>query len=440
MNQDSVIALLKAEVLPTIGCTEPGAVALAAAYASEALNAGDIISKIEVVVNANIYKNGVAVGIPGTGETGLYIAAALGVVKKHSEKQLAVLSEVTERELQIARDMVAKGIIGVRVDEEKSALWVKVRVDSGADWSEAVIQDKHTNVMSVQRNGKYLFNREQTSTQEKTDYRRVLSEEDVSIAAMIETIENIPYQELEFVFEGINMNLIAAKIGISKKLGMGIGAMYNDMVINGMLSDDMINYAKILTAAAADARMSGENVAVMSSAGSGNHGITVILPVYAVAQKIGVCQEQLIRAVAISHLVTVYIKMYTGNLSALCGCAVAAATGASAAITWLMGGDIAAVEAAMKNVIANLTGMICDGGKVGCALKLSTAAAVAVESSLLAQRRIVVPDTNGIIASTIERTIQNLGTISNPGMVFTDKVIMNVMLNKSQTITSCLGA
>lgn len=429
MNQALLIDLLKKEILPTMGCTEPGAVALAAAYAREALKE-ETVKKIKVTVNANVYKNGVAVGIPGTGETGFFIAAALGVIKGHPERQLAVLADVLPRELEKAREMVAQNIIEVQVDEEKESLWIQVRLETDRGWSQAVIAEKHTQVISIQRNGEELFSQGSLQEGEGLDHRQVLKGDDLRIVHLVEAVEAMPLQQLEFLFAGVEMNLLAAKAGIEKRLGMGIGAVYDEMVDNGLMSKDLVNYAKILTAAAADARMSGESVAVMSSAGSGNHGITVILPVYAVADKLGAPREKLLRAVALSHLITVYIKIYTGSLSALCGCAVAAATGATAAITWLMGGQITQMEAAMKNLIANLTGMICDGGKVGCALKLSTAAATAVESSLLAQKNIVVPDTNGIIADGIEQTIRNLGKISNPGMIVTDKVILDVMLEK----------
>lgn len=429
MNQALLIDLLKKEILPTMGCTEPGAVALAAAYAREALKE-ETVKRIKVTVNANVYKNGVAVGIPGTGETGFFIAAALGVIKGHPERQLAVLADVLPRELEKAREMVAQNIIEVQVDEEKESLWIQVRLETDRGWSQAVIAEKHTQVISIQRNGEELFSQGSLQEGEGLDHRQVLKGDDLRIVHLVEAVEAMPLQQLEFLFAGVEMNLLAAKAGIEKRLGMGIGAVYDEMVDNGLMSKDLVNYAKILTAAAADARMSGESVAVMSSAGSGNHGITVILPVYAVADKLGASREKLLRAVALSHLITVYIKIYTGSLSALCGCAVAAATGATAAITWLMGGQITQMEAAMKNLIANLTGMICDGGKVGCALKLSTAAATAVESSLLAQKNIVVPDTNGIIADGIEQTIRNLGKISNPGMIVTDKVILDVMLEK----------
>ncbi|SDF52028.1 serine dehydratase subunit alpha family protein [Sporomusa acidovorans] len=428
MDTKTIIELLKAEVLPTTGCTEPGAVALATAAASEVLKGN--IDNIVVTVNSNIYKNGVAVGIPGTGATGLTIAAALGAVKKHPEKQLSVLESVTPAELAAANTMLAKGIVNVRVDESKTGLYICARLMSGASYSEVLIQDKHTNIVRIQLNGENLVSKQDKQSSLHHDYRQFLRDESVCIAQLVAAVEALPVGELAFLLEGVNMNVLAAEIGIRKRLGMRIGSIYEEMMTSGAVSDDMINSAKRLTAAAADARMSGENVQIMSSAGSGNHGITAILPVYAVAKKIGASKEQLLRAVALSHLVTIYVKIYTGSLSALCGCAVAAATAATAAITWLMGGNITMIESAMKNIIANLTGMICDGGKVGCSLKLSTAAAAAVESSLLAQRNIVVPDTNGIITNSIERTIANLGKVSNPGMLETDKVILNVIMEK----------
>ena len=447
LNKEALIALLKAEVVPAHGCTEPGAVALAAAHAAAVL--GDAaVRKVAVMVNANVYKNGVAVGIPGTGETGLPIAAALGAVKKCPDRQLAVLAEVSEDELQLARSLVARGMVSVEIAAEKKELWIKARVESSAGWGEAVIAERHTKVVSVSRNGEELFagsdsaNRAADLPEDApagrraacpaADPREIFRSPAMSIAGLVKAVEAIPAADLDFLDEGVAMNLNAAQAGITGRLGMGIGALYDRMIADGLLADDMVNYAKKLTAAAADARMSGENIPVMSSAGSGNHGLAATLPVYAAARHSGAPRERLVRAIALSHLIVIYIKMHTGNLSALCGCAVAAASGATAAITWLMGGDIAAIGAAMKNVIANLTGMICDGGKVGCSLKLSTAAAAAVESSFLACRGIVVPDTNGIIAAKIEDTIRNLGMISDPGMLYTDKVIMDVILAKQK--------
>ena len=374
MDYRLLLDLLRAEVLPTMGFTESGAVALAAAQASEVL--GGKISGIEVIVNANIYKNGIAVGIPGTGETGLEIAAALGTIKKHPENQLSVLSDVTEDELLRSHVMLFNGVVKVAVDDTKNNLWVQVRMTSGSEWSQVIIRDQPTNIVSIQKNGVYLLNREQIKNQEIVDVRAILRDTNVTVNQIIKTVESMPDGELDFLLEGIEMNLHAANLGISKKLGMGIGAGFEKMMHSGLLSDDMVNYAKRLTAAAADARMSGENVTIMSSAGSGNYGITAILPVYAVARRINSPQKRLVRAIGISHLITSYINIYTGSLSALCSCGVTAA-----------------------------------------------------ESSLLAQQGIAVPDTNGIITETMEGTIKNLGKVSNPGMLQTDKIIMEVMLD-----------
>lgn len=431
MQKYQLLELLRSEVLPTMGCTEPGAVALAAAYAGNMLNKNASINSIEVIVNGNVYKNGTAVGIPGTGETGLSIAAALGVIKRQPGKQLSVLSEITSEELDAARLMLKQDKVVVKVDKSKASLFIKVRINADISWAEATIANKHTNLIKLEADGICFVSQEQIVATQCDDYRQALRRQDVTIRQIIKIITNMTYSELAFMLEGVDMNINAANTGITRRLGLGIGALYSDMMADGIISDDIINYAKMLTASAADARMSGESIPVMSSAGSGNHGLTVILPVYAAAKKMGVSQDVLARAIAISHLVTVYVKSYTGNLSALCGCAVAAATGAAAAITWLMDGNLTQIEWAMKNVIANLSGMICDGGKVGCSLKLSTAAGTAVEAALLAKNGIVVPDTNGIIEKTIEQTIKNLGQVSSPGMAFTDKVILDIMMTKS---------
>jgi len=225
------------------------------------------------------------------------------------------------------------------------------------------------------------------------------------------------------------MNEKIAAAGLKKKLGIGVGYDMNQWINNGMLSDDLLNNAMMLTAAGADARMSGINMPVMSSNGSGNNGLTAILPIVAYNNKFPQNEEKLIKGLAISHIINCYIKSYIGRLSALCGCGVAAATGASAAITWIMGGDYKQVDGAIKNMIANISGMICDGAKGSCALKVSTSASVAIQSALLAINNTITFEKNGIIAETAEETIKNLAWISTEGMVKTDRVILDIMKN-----------
>ena len=414
MNYNLLLALLKAEVVPTMGCGEPNAIALAAAYASDAL--GGQADSIAIIVSANVYKNGIAVGIPGTEETGLKIAAALGAIKGHPEKQLSILSEITIEELRQGKSLLEKNLVTVSVDNSKKSLWIDAHLTFGRNSSQVIIKDKHTNVISIAKNGQFIFKQED-SVEHGIDHRLVFQDDNVRISDMIATIEKMPWYEMEFLLDGVEMNFFAAEIGIARKLGTGIGALFSTLVSEGVLSDDIVNYAKMLTAAAADARMSGENIKIMNSAGSGNQGIIAILPIYAVAKKLGVTKDKLARAIAISHGIIIYIKMHTDNLSSLCDCAVAA-TGASAGITWLMNGNPKMIEDAMKNVIGNFSGMICDGGKVGCALKLSAAAATAVECSLLAQHHIVVPEFTGITGSTIEDIIKNL--VKNLEMLHTN--------------------
>lgn len=405
MNYILLLDLLKAEVVPTMGCTELGAIALAAAYASEALGGGSL-DNISIIVNSKVYINAVSVGIPGTGETGMEIAAALGAIKGNPEQQ-SILSTVTAEELSKGKSLLAEKVVTVRVDHSKKNLWIEAYLRSGQGYSHVIIKDQHTHVMSIEKNGQFISKHEYHATQQEDDHRLVFQSDEVRISDIIATIEKMPWYEMEFLLDGVEMNFFAAEIGIAKNLGMGIGALFNRLVSEGVLSDDIINYAKILTAAAADARMSGENIKIMSNAGSANHGIMAILPVYAVAKKLGASKDKLSRAIAISHAVAIYIEIHTGHLSILGDCAVSAVAGASAGITWLMNGDSKVIEDAVKNVIGFWAGMICEDSKVGCAFKLSAAAAAAVESSLMAQHHIVIPETDG--SDTIEGIIKRIG-------------------------------
>lgn len=416
--------------MPAIGCTEPGAVALAAAYARQALG-GQAPGYVAVSVDPNVYKNGLAVGVPGTGQVGLPIAAALGVLIGKPDLQLAVLSEITPELLAAACDMVQQGRVSITLNNSQG-LYIEATVSAGATQTRAVIESSHTNLVLLQLNGADLFRKEKGSDDAAENK---LNGPETSLVELIQAVEAIPYAELVFLEACISMNKAAAETGLHGRLGMAVGANFHDLIKEKVLTDDIVSYAKILTAAGADARMSGENIPVMSVAGSGNHGLTAILPVIAVAERMNIPHEQLLRALAVSIITTLYIKSYTGGLSALCGCAVAAATGASAAIVWMLGGKIEQINGAIKNMVANLTGMICDGGKVGCALKLSTAAGVAVETALLTMKNVVVPSSNGIIFQSTDSTIRNLGMVSNPGMLHTDKIILDIMLEKGNYIS-----
>lgn len=424
---EEILALIQAGVKPALGCTEPGAVALAAAYAGQELGEAEIV-RVEISVDSNVYKNGMAVGVPGTGQVGLAIAAALGALIKDPSLQLSVLSFITPELLLEAAALIAENKIVISLNEHKG-LYIVATVFSANSSAQAIIEGTHTNIVSLECNGKSLRH---TEADTKGKSATAFSDADIRLVDMIATVEAMPAASFAFFEECIHMNADAARTGLDRRLGMAVGASFQDLINEKVLSDDLVSYAKVLTASAADARMSGENIPVMSVAGSGNHGLTAILPVVAVAERMNIPRERLHQALAISTLTTLYIKRYTGSLSALCGCSVAAATGASAAIVWMLGGSGEQINGTIKNMIANLTGMICDGGKVGCALKLSTAASVAVETALLTLKNVLVPAGNGIIFLSADDTIRNLGMVSNPGMLETDKVILEIMLDKGK--------
>lgn len=426
-SQDEILALIRAGIMPALGCTEPGAVALAAAYARKALGGEEAVS-LKMNVDSNVYKNGLAVGVPGTGMVGLPIAAALGMLIGQPELQLAVLSRLDEELLAAAKNLMAQGIIDIALNDRQGLYIEALLTDKQGHTARAIIAGTHTNLVSLELDGIPVVCESGNGVKAagKPDFQNT------SLAELIQSVEAIPPVKLFFLLECVNMNLAAAREGLDGRMGMAVGAHLNDLVAESMLADDLVTYAKVLTAAGADARMSGENIPVMSVAGSGNHGLTAILPIVAVAERQNIPEEQLCRALAISIVTTMYIKNYTGSLSALCGCAVAAATAASAAIAWMLGGSMEQIQGSVKNMIANLTGMICDGGKVGCALKLATAAGTAVETALLTMRDVVVPCSNGIIFPSTDATIRSLGKVSNPGMLETDKIILDIMLEKGR--------
>lgn len=431
MNIEKLIVdTLKSEVLPAMGCTEPVAVALACAKAKELLKY-DTISGVEILVSPNIYKNGLCVGIPYTDEVGLMIAGALGVTGGESVRDLQVLEGLTEKDAENAKKLVQSGLINLGIKDTHEKVYVEVNFKTDSGYSKVIIQEKHNNFVHVEFNNDILYHKncDDDASSKKTNDLYSLK-----IREIIKAIEEIDSSKVLFLTEGIEMNEKIAEAALEKTLGMGVGSGFYKSIKSGLLSNDLINNAMMLTAAGSDARMSGLSMPVMSSNGSGNHGLTAILPIVAYKRLYDVSDEKIARALAISHLVTGYIKNYIGRLSPLCGCGVAASTGASTAITWLLGGDYEQIDGTIKNMVANISGMICDGAKVGCALKLATAASTAVQSSMLAINNSIVPPRNGIVAENAEETIKNLGILGTDGMDVTDKVILEIMKRMDEAV------
>jgi L-cysteine desulfidase len=418
-----IVETLKEEVVPAMGCTEPVAVALACAKAKELITF-NYIEKAEVFVSPNIYKNGLSVGIPNTEEVGLYIAAALGFMGGESEKDLNVLEGISEEKVQIAKEFLHSGKLSLDIKDTSDKVYVEVNLVTDKGECSVIISGKHNRFVYIEKLGEVLIDlRKEDISSDKT--RNILY--GLKIRNIIREIEEIPHKDIEFMLDGIVMNEAIAQLGLNEKLGMGVGFSLLKSVEQGFLSEDLMTSSMMLTAAASDARMSGVNLSVMSSNGSGNNGLTAILPIVAYKNKFNVDDEKLAKAVAISHIMNSYIKHYIGRLSALCACGVAAGTGAGIAIAWLMGATEDQIDGVIKNTLANTSGMICDGAKEGCAIKLSTSASVAVQSAILAINDSIVPARNGIVAETAEATIRNLGILSVEGMSITDHVILNTM-------------
>jgi L-cysteine desulfidase len=421
-----LIDILKAEVKPAVGCTEPVALALACAKAKELL--GEEVLENEMSVSPNIYKNGMGVGIPGSKRAGLKIAAAMGIIGGHSENGLSVLETLTTEEVEESEKYMDSNAISISPADTKEKVFIEVNLKGKDHTAKVIIRTKHDNFTYLERDGEVLLNNEvdqnASATSSATEEKLM---DTVTIKELIENIENMDFKDIEFLLDGVKMNEEMASLGLDQKIGIGVGYGIKKSIEDGLLTDDLINHAMMLTAGASDARMAGIKMPVMSSNGSGNHGLTAILPIVAYNDKFPQTEEKLARALAISHLVTGFIKNFTGRLSAVCGCGVAASTGATAGLSWLMDSSQEQIEGAIQNMIADLSGMICDGAKPGCALKLSSAASAAMQSAIIAKQDCLVPSQNGIVGSTVEESIRNLGRVSDKGMSVTDEVILNVM-------------
>ena len=424
----NLIDILKAEVKPAVGCTEPVAVALACAKAKELL--GEEVVKNKILVSPNVYKNAMCVGIPGTDRLGLKIAVAMGLVGGKSEDGLTLLEGLTEEQVRESERYVDTTPISIEPLDTKEKVVIDVTLEGENNKSRVIIKTKHDNFVFIQQNDLVLLDQvdgyaEKAEVQTEEKKENIM--DNITIQEIVTNIENMDLEDIKFLLDGIEMNMDMAKYGLENKIGIGVGRGIKESIEEGLLGDGIMTKAMLLTAAASDARMGGAKLPVMSSNGSGNHGLTAILPIVAYAQKYPQSDEKMAKALAISHLITAYVKNFTGRLSAVCGCGVAASTGASAGISWLMDGNINHIYGAIENMIADLSGMICDDAKADCALKLSSAASAAVQSAVIAKQGYSVPALNGIVGTRVEESIQNLGRVSDKGMQITDEIILNVM-------------
>lgn len=438
-REAEIIELIRKEVKPALGCTEPIAVALAVAKAMEILEGMCEISdpdwrmkdgyRLRIEVSGNILKNGMGVGIPGTGMVGLHIAAALGAVCGKSEYGLEVLNDLNKCTIEKAKEMVEAKTVTVGIAETDHKLYVKAYVDSeDGHCASAVIQDNHDSIIETCFDQNILSAAIQEESTENVVQKTTLDYK-LTVKEILDFAINVAYDDISFILESKTLNLALAEEGMKGCYGLKVGYAINHIDNREVFGGDFLSYAMSLTAAASDARMAGCTLAAMSNSGSGNQGITVTLPIIAYSLRYGTEDEKLARALVLSHLIAIHIKGYLGKLSALCGCVIAS-TGSACGLVYLRGGDYDQICAAIKNMIGNITGMVCDGAKVGCAMKVASGVSSALQSAVLAREGICISEHDGIIEKDIEKTIQNLGRIGSVGMQNTDNMILDIMVCK----------
>lgn len=424
-EREQIIALIHQEVVPAIGCTEPIAVALCVARASEILN-NRHPQRITAQLSANILKNAMGVGIPGTDMIGLPIAIALGALIGKSEYGLEVLKDCTPEAVEEGKQLIDEQVIQISLKEGiEEKLYIEVCCEADGNKATAIISGGHTHFVYESLNDEVLLNIQSGAGHEGGE-----TEMELNLRKVFEFATTTPIEELRFILEAKRLNKSAAERSLAGNYGHELGkTLRESRSEKHLMGDNTFTHILSYTSAACDARMAGAMIPVMSNSGSGNQGIAATLPVVVYAEDNQKTEEELIRALTLSHLTVIYIKQSLGRLSALCGCVVAA-TGSSCGITYLMGGGYEQVAYAVKNMIANLTGIICDGAKPSCALKLTSGVSTAVLSAILAMEQKCVTAVEGIIEDDVDLSIRNLTRIGSEGMNETDKMVLDIMTHK----------
>lgn len=422
-----LLELLKNEVAPAEGCTEPIAVAYAVSLAAELMD--EEIESLSLSLSGNIIKNAMGVGIPGTGQTGLPIAAALGAVVRRSHRKLEVLSGLSAEELAAANALLARGVLKVEWKETPEKLYIEACVKGRTSEAVAVIEREHTRVTQLLYNGKPVEH-----GPEKADCESGGTGDEtaaMTLDSIYAFVTEADFADLAFLLEGAAMNKAISDEGLRGEYGLQVGRKMSQRSAVNLFGQDMATGIIAATAAASDARMAGSAMPVMTTAGSGNQGIACTMPVIALAERIHADDERLARALALSNLVTVHIKHYIGRLSPLCGSGIAGGVGANSGMLYLMGASLDQIKRGVQSTIASLSGMICDGAKATCALKISTATNAAIQAATLAMNDISPSPNDGVIFDEVEDTIRNMERLVQEGLADTDSAILSIMLSKA---------
>ena len=425
-EKQQIIELIHQQVVPAIGCTEPMAVALCVAKATELL--GKVPERIELRLSANILKNAMGVGIPGTGMIGLPIAVALGALIGRSELGLEVLRDCDKKAVERGKAYIEENRIFISLEQEdKDKLFINALCTADGHEAEARIKTSHTHFVYLRKDEEVLNDNDKGNDHENEHESQ---EPHLTLRKVYDFATETDIEELRFILEAKRLNEAAAASGLKENYGHQLGKTMCSPLGKGIMGESIFSKVLSATSCACDARMAGAMVPVMSNSGSGNQGICATMPVVVFAEENHNTEEELIRALIISNLTAIYIKQSLGTLSALCGCVVAS-TGSSCGITYLMGGNFEQISYSVKNMIANLTGMICDGAKPSCALKLTSGVSTAVMSAMLAMQHRYVTSQEGIIDEDVDKSIHNLTNIGKYGMDETDRFVLDIMTHKS---------
>ena len=409
-------ALLKREIQPAIGCTEPVAVAICAAHAAQCLDMP--VTALRVEASAYILKNAMHVGIPGAnGLTGIAMAGAIGSLLQHSEKNMEIFGGLTPEIAEAARAMQEAGHVKVALAENSPKVWIDATAFAeDGSWARAVVQGTHTHVIRLERNGSVCHSAQLIREGAEGE------EEAMPLRAIYDYAMGVPLEELAFLEEVIRVNCAVAEEGLARPYGLRVGST--------LAAEEGGECAAAYTAAAADARMAGCMLPVMTNMGSGNQGLTASLPVIAAARSMGCGREKLLRALAASELAAMDVKLYIGRLSALCGCGIAAGIGAACGLVLLRDGGYEAMVYAVRTMVADVAGIVCDGAKPGCALKVATAVSAAQRAASLAMANGLAEGQYGVVSQTGEDTLRNLGLLGSEGMGAANETILKILLRE----------
>lgn len=422
-----LIKLVKHEVLPALGCTEPISLALAAACAARHIDKNSI-EKIDAFVSPNLMKNGMGVTVPGTGMIGLPIAAAIGAIGGDANAGLEVLKNITDNQITQAKNMLADNKITVQIAKSNKAIYSEANIYTHSDHVKVCIEDQHTNVTLIEKNGETIFQADNT--------RRCESKNDIilknmSVRLIYEFASQANFDDIKFILDSAKLNDALSQEGLSKAYGLSIATTLHQQTKTGLLADDLLSKVIIRTTAASDARMGGATLPAMSNSGSGNQGITATMPVVVVADYLNATPEQLARALMLSHTIAIYIHSKFPPLSALCA-ASTAAMGSAAGMAWLLGkGQYEPVDMTICNMIGDLSGIICDGASNSCAMKVSTSVSSGFKAVLMALNQTRVTGKEGIVCDSVETSINNLGAIVSNSMKVIDSQIIDIMSHKA---------